>query len=635
VLCATLALFLRWLLNPILGGTAVPYITLFPAVMLSAWACGIGPGLATTFLGATGARYFFIDPVHSFSVCRLGDLLGLGLFVGIGSIVAYLNEALRKMRIQTLEHVRHLRNEVRERERADEALRESRERLQLALEAANEGLWDLNVRTGIAYYSPQYYRMLGFDVDEWPATYQNWLGLLHPEDRPTVDAQRTSQIKRQNGTFDLQYRLRKKGGAYAWVRSRGRVVSFAADGTPERLIGTLMDITDANKLEEQLRQAQRLDSIGRLAGGIAHDFNNLLTVINGYAAMSVDDLSIDSPVRNSLQEIYAAGQRAAELTQQLLAFSRKQLLRPVIVDLNKVIRDLSKMLNRLIGEDISLVMRLAPDLRNITADPSQVQQVIMNLAVNSRDAMPNGGTLIIETGNIYLDEEYVSGHPQVQPGNYSMLAVTDDGIGMSAETQERLFEPFFTTKAKGQGTGLGLSTVYGIVRQSGGRVWVYSEPNRGTTFKVYFPSTEQPASDSAPAVKGDQHGHETILVVEDQDEVRNLAVRALEKFGYTVFSAKSAEDAVAFCSRKEHALDLVVTDVIMPGMNGGELARQLRSLNPKLRVLFMSGYTDNVIAHRGVLDEGVEFLQKPFTADRLAEQVRTVLGSSGPAGVAE
>ena len=597
--------------------------------MLSAWAGGLGPGLLTTILGAIAVQYFLLAPLSSFALPSLADSLGLLLFVGVGTIISVLNQSLRTARAESLDHVEQLTSAMTERLRTEQALRESRERLQLALDAASEGLWDLNVVTGEAYYSPQYYRMLGYEVNEWPATYQMWLSLLHPEDRLEVDTARTEQIRRQAGRFDLEYRLRKKGGEYAWVRSRGRAVSLADDGSPTRLIGTLLDITDAKRLEEQFRQAQRLDSIGQLAGGVAHDFNNLLTVINGYAAMAEEELPPDSPVINHLHEIRSAGERGAQLTNQLLAFGRKQLLRPVVVNLNQVVDGLSKMLQRLIGENISLVSKLAADLRNVKADPSQLQQVIMNLAINSRDAMPGGGTLIIETANVHWDEAYVSKHPQVQPGPHVMLAVTDNGVGMTPETQERLFEPFFTTKPAGRGTGLGLSTVYGIIRQSGGRIWVYSEPGRGSTFKIYFPCSDEPVADAAPLPQIDLRGQETILVVEDQEEVRTLAVMVLSKFGYTVFSAGGPEEALTFCQSYAGRLDLLLTDVIMPVMSGRQLVERLKVLLPNLQVLYMSGYTDNAIAHHGVLEDNVAYLQKPFTAEQLAEKVRRVLGPSG------
>jgi PAS domain S-box-containing protein len=343
LLCAALGLFLRFTLNSTLG-SSVPYITFFPAIMLSAWAGGLGPGLVTTLLGAMAARYSLLAPLYSFAAPNLADSLGLALFLSVGIIISVLNQSLKNARAQSVEQVNLLTHEIAERRRADDALRESRERLQLALDAANEGLWDLNVTTGQAYYSPQYFRMLDFEVNEYPSTYQAWLSLLHPDDRPLVDGRRNEQIRQQGGKFDLEYRLRKKGGDYAWVRSRGRATSVAADGTPARLIGTLADITEAKRVEEQLRQAQRLDSIGQLAGGIAHDFNNILTVINGYAAMAQDDLPQDSPLMNNLHEIRAAGERAAQLTQQLLAFGRKQLLRPVVMNLNQVVTDISRML---------------------------------------------------------------------------------------------------------------------------------------------------------------------------------------------------------------------------------------------------------------------------------------------------
>jgi two-component system, cell cycle sensor histidine kinase and response regulator CckA len=625
VVCAVVALCLRLVLSSFLG-SAVPFMTFFPAIMVSAGAGGFGAGVVTTILSGLAAQYFVIVPGNSGKSAGLSDTLGIGLFLGVGTIISLLNESLRKSRADSVRHRDRLRDEMLEQQRLFEALRRNRERLQIALDAANEGLWDLDLITGEAYYSPQYYRMLGFEPNEWPASYQMWFSLLHPDDQPKVDAQRSEQINRQNGRFDLEYRLRKKNGEYIWVRSRGNVVALAPDQRPARLVGTLLDVTEAKKVEEQLRQSQRLDSIGRLAGGVAHDFNNLLTVINGYAEMALDDLSHDDPRRGSLQEIRSAGDRAAQLTQQLLAFSRKQMLRPVVLNINQVVDDISKMLQRLIGENISMVLKAAPDLYNITADAGQLQQVIVNLAVNSRDAMPNGGTLIVETSNVLWDQAYANLHPQVQPGAYVMLAITDNGTGMTPEVQERLFEPFFTTKPKGQGTGLGLSTVYGIVRQSGGQIWAYSELGYGTTFKIYFPCVDAAIDQPSAVQKTARHGSERILVVEDQEEVRILAVRALERFGYTVHSASNGEEALTFCRNQDRPVDLVVTDVIMPGMNGRELAERLKHLYPSLRVVFMSGYTDNVIAHHHVLEVNSEYIQKPFSANGLAEKVRKVLG---------
>jgi PAS domain S-box-containing protein len=514
---------------------------------------------------------------------------------------------------------------VDDRRRAQQELEESQERLQLALAAGNEGLWDWDALTGGCFFGPRYLSILGYESGDLPPLYETWIGLLHPEDRDTALEQRMHQIVHRGGAFTTEYRLRKKTGEYTWIQSKGKVTAWTPDGTPARIVGTITDITERKRLEEQFYQSERLDSVGRLAGGIAHDFNNLLTVINGYADMLAADLADIEIAAEGLTEIRAAGDRAAGLTQQLLAFSRKQLLQLSVVNLNDIVTEVSNMLRRLIGEDIQLVTRLAADLGNVVADQVQMQQILMNLAVNSRDAMPNGGALILETSNTYLDESYIGHYPDVRPGHHVLLAVTDTGAGMTPEVRERIFEPFFTTKPKGQGTGLGLATVYGIVKQSGGWIWVYSEPGRGTTFKLYFRQTDQRAAQSQRAARTDLRGTETILVVEDQEEVRTLATKALQRYGYTVFTACGAGEALDLCKEHPRAIDLVITDVVMPGLSGRELGDELIRMRPDVRILFMSGYTDDAIAHRGVLHEGVNYIQKPFTPEILAAKVRDVL----------
>ena len=379
------------------------------------------------------------------------------------------------------------------------------------------------------------------------------------------------------------------------------------------------------RAEEQLQQAQKMELVGQLAGGIAHDFNNLLTVINGYSEMLLADSPPGDPSRESLNEIRSAGERAAALTQQLLAFSRKQMVQPAVLNLNKIVTEIEKMLRRLIGENIKFVTRLAPDLGNARVDVGQIQQVIMNLAVNSRDAMPRGGSLIIETANATFDEAYAAAHPGARAGAFVMLGVTDTGIGMTAEVKERLFEPFFTTKPKGSGTGLGLATVYGMVQQSDGWTWVYSEENRGTAFKIYFPRTDAPLAETNHKPKTDLRGNETILVVEDEPGVRHLAIEALQRYGYAVISAASGSEALSLAQEFPDRIDLLLTDVVMPGLNGRELASQLREVRPQMRVLYMCGYTDNAIVHSGTLEPGLVLLQKPFTPESLAERVRDVL----------
>jgi len=383
--------------------------------------------------------------------------------------------------------------------------------------------------------------------------------------------------------------------------------------------------------EKQLLQSQKLEAVGRLAGGISHDFNNLLTVILGYSDIMKRNLQEGHPLRRNVEEIVRASERAASLTRQLLAFSRKQVMQPKVFDLNTVVTDLEKMLRRMIGEDVELRVCLQSELGNIEADPVQLEQVIMNLAVNARDAMPKGGKLSIETSNVYLDESYAREHVSVLPGDYVMLAISDTGCGMDEETRQHIFEPFFTTKEQGKGTGLGLSMVYGIVRQSGGNIWVYSEEGRGTTFKIYFPrvtadAEEYKRASQALDVPG---GTETILLVEDAALVRNLARQVLETAGYRVFEAASAEAAIDLCERiNGDRIDLLLTDVVMPGMSGNEMSRILVKKQPGMPVLYMSGYTDDAIVQHGVLEAGINFLQKPFSPGALASKVREVLDAS-------
>jgi two-component system cell cycle sensor histidine kinase/response regulator CckA len=382
------------------------------------------------------------------------------------------------------------------------------------------------------------------------------------------------------------------------------------------------------KTEEQLRHAQKMEAIGRLAGSVAHDFNNLLSVILGHGSFLLEDLKTADPIREEIVAIVAAGERAADLTRQLLAFSRRQVLAPRVLDLNAVVRDSEKMLRRLLRADIELVTRYDRDLVRVKVDPGQVDQIMMNLAVNARDAMPDGGKLTIETRRAVLDDAYASEHFDVTPGLHAMLAVSDTGVGMDKETQARIFEPFFTTKAQGKGTGLGLSTIFGIVKQSGGNIWVYSEPGKGTTFRIYFPSangTEETVEEITPPTT--LRGVETVLVAEDQEQVRHVACEILRRQGYHVLEAQNAGDALLVCERHPLPIHLLVTDVVMPKMNGRELAERLLVVRPDMKVLFMSGYTDNAIVHHGILDPDVAYVQKPLVPDVFARRVREVLDS--------
>ena len=398
-------------------------------------------------------------------------------------------------------------------------------------------------------------------------------------------------------------------------------------------IGTGIDVTARKLLEAELQQAQKIEAIGRLAGGVAHDFNNILGVILGYGELAESELAPGSPAREQVAEMVQAAQRAADLTRQLQAFSRKQVLQPRRLDLNELVANAHKMLARLIGEDIAVVVRQAPELGTVRADPGQIDQILLNLAVNARDAMPEGGTLTLETADVDLREDDAAiGRPTIRPGRYVMLAVSDTGVGMDAETQRRLFEPFFTTKPAGKGTGLGLATVYGIVKQSGGYIWVYSELGLGTSFKIYLPRVDELPEGTAPvdSLASTGGGSETILLVEDNLALREMIRRRLVGRGYTVLLAGDGEEALALSGARDEPIDLVLTDVVMPNLGGAALARRLGALRPGLRVLFMSGYTDGAIVQQGVLEEGVVLLEKPFSGERLERMVREVLDRPRP-----
>jgi len=424
----------------------------------------------------------------------------------------------------------------------------------------------------------------------------------------------------------------KKDGSRVPVEVSSRLI--CENGVPVAVQGSARDITERKRAEEalrasqlQLQQSQKLEAIGQLAGGVAHDFNNLLTAIIGYTDLSLRRPVLEDSIRHNLEETKRAAERAGSLIRQLLAFSRKQILEPKVLDLNAVVKDMHKMLTRLIGENIDLATRQTVDLGRVKADPSQVEQIIMNLVVNARDAMPNGGKVTIETANVTFDDHNALKHVSVKAGEYVMLAVSDTGTGIDEETQARIFEPFFTTKEVGKGTGLGLSTVYGIVKQSGGNIWVYSAPDLGTVFKVYLPRVDAAATMIEKLVLdlAAPRGSETILLVEDEDMVRGLSREILTEAGYKVLEAKRGAEAIDLIGEYVGAIDLLLTDVVMPGISGKEVAERLRELRPPACVLFMSGYTDEAIVRHGVLDADVEFIQKPFTWVRLAKKVRDVL----------
>ena len=392
-------------------------------------------------------------------------------------------------------------------------------------------------------------------------------------------------------------------------------------------IAFVSDISQRKALEAQLLHAQKMEAVGRLAGGVAHDFNNMLTVVAGYNRMILDELSPMDPLRGYAEEILKAADRAGALTNQLLAFSRRQVMQPRVINVNDVLTQTEKMLQRLIGEDVQLNLRLAADLGNIKADPNHIEQAIVNLAVNARDAMPLGGTITIETGNTELDEHYSKTHLGVKPGDFIMIAVSDTGHGMDSTTRQHIFEPFFTTKARGKGTGLGLATVYGMVKQSGGDIWVYSEPGQGTTFKLYFPRVAGTVAADASGISRTERslGSETILLVEDEQAVRDLTAKILKQLGYTALAAASGAEAIEISRSYSGFIALLLTDVVMPQMSGRQVADALVATRPGMKVLYLSGYTENAVVHHGVLETGVDFLPKPFTRELLGQKIREIL----------
>ena len=511
-------------------------------------------------------------------------------------------------------------------------LRTNRERLEMVLDATEEAYWDWNLETGEVLQSPRYDAMLGYGALEVPRGYQEWLSLTHPDDTARVSRGFSAFVSSSTDVYATEFRMRCKSGDYIWVSCRAKVVQRNASGAPSRMMGTLSDVTDRKKLEEQFLQAQKLESVGRLAGGIAHDFNNLLTVINGYSRLLITGSQKSDPKLKQLEEIRKAGERAAELTKQLLTFSRKNISEPRLLNLNAAVTDCETILRRLTPDHIVFTASFEAKQDEVVIDPSQVQQVLMNLVVNACDAMPSGGSLTIHTANVAAvpgaDEVEDS---QLASGIWVLLEVTDTGVGMDEDTVRHIFEPFFTTKEVGKGTGLGLSTVYGIVRRCGGMVRVESAVGGGTTFRIYFPVVSEgilvPGSVQTGATPAST-GSETVLVVEDQDVVREYTENALRTYGYSVISACSGDDALEVARRRTGPIDLLLTDIIMPGTNGKTVARELRKTRPETRVLYMSGYVDDIVNNAGEMEPGAEYLQKPFSPEALADKVRRTLNKS-------
>jgi PAS domain S-box-containing protein len=518
--------------------------------------------------------------------------------------------------------------DITERKRAEAELRQSEERYRDLVENAHDIIYSHDLEGNYTSMNKAAELITGYTPEE--ALCMNLSQMMPAEYLPTAQEMVARKLAGEKVTA-YETELIAKDGHRVAVEANTKLVF--QNGLPVGVQGIARDVTHRKNLEDQLRQSQKLEGIGQLAGGIAHDFNNLLTAINGYSSLALQRIEGNPSVRIYLEEIKKAGDRAANLTRQLLAFGRKQILQPLPLNLNDIVTDMSKMLRRLIGEDIDLTAKLDPELQKIQADPGQVEQVLVNLIVNARDAMPQGGKLTIETTNVELDREYASTHVGANPGAYVVLAVSDTGTGMNEQVRQQIFEPFFTTKEKGKGTGLGLSTVYGVVKQSGGNIWVYSEPNHGTTFKVYLPALASASSSSEPKAADSPvpRGSETVLLVEDEEVVRGLARQILEEAGYRVLVAQQGEEAVRFCNEHANEIHLLLTDVVMPGAGGKVVADRLSAMRPGIKVLFMSGYTDEAIVHHGVLDSNVEFIQKPFTPLGLSKKVREVLDSNGHA----
>ncbi len=602
VLSIILALIPAFLLADVVESRLVVFAV---AIMVSAWYGGWKPGVVATSFALTVSAYFSFAGARSASDYRRA-VIHLALFVFVAGLICSFNAALRS---------------------AQEGLRRSEVNFRSLVTHAPYGVCRCDSAGILLDVNPALVSMLGYGSGA-ELVGRNLANLYSDSQQWFVLADNLRLLEKFQGL------------AADWVRNDRTIVSVRLSGRAFRderntIFFELFaeDVTERRTLEQQLRQAQKMEAIGRLAGGIAHDFNNLLMVISGYSEFLMERIGPDQEMQGHAREIANAAARATSLTRQLLAFSRKQMLDPKIVDLNSVVSENVKMLTRLIGEDIDLVMISGQEIGAVKADPGQIEQVIMNLAVNARDAMPKGGKLTIETANVTLDANYARFHAPVKPGDYVMLAISDTGMGMDAETQAHIFEPFYTTKGL-KGTGLGLSTVYGIVKQSEGYIWLFSETGKGTSFKIYLPrfSATGEALATQPALAQEQtsKGHETILLVEDEENLRRLARQSLENQGYNVIDAPDGGSAIKISQAHPGPIHLLLTDVIMPGMNGRELANKLSPMRPEMRILYMSGYTENYIGHNGTLDEGITLLQKPFTLSALRSKVREMLDTPLP-----
>jgi len=566
--------------------------------------------------------------IDSFSAGAMGDFstrLDESSGDEFGRLAHFFNTFMEKLEVYN----RDLHDEIQSHQRSEEQLRKSEELYTKLVNTIPEVVIRTDLEGNILYVNDFTLEISGYNREELVG--QTMLTFIAPDEHERAIHNMRMMLSKRQPLHE--YRVLKKDADILYFEIGGDILHHE-NGLPFGRVYVCRDITqrklnelEKEKLQTQLVQAQKMESVGRLAGGVAHDFNNMLSVIIGNTEMALMDMTPSSPLHQTMQDILGAGMRSADLTRQLLAFARKQTIDPKILDLNDVVASMLKMLQRLIGEDIKLVWMPAGDLWPVNADPSQLDQILANLVVNARDAISEAGKITIETANIIYNDAYCSGHLDCQPGEYVLLAVSDNGMGMDKETLANIFEPFFTTKGKDQGTGLGLATVYGIVRQNSGFINVYSEPGQGTTFKIYLPrcTNEDTQDDHKEDDIKIQCGSETILIVEDDASVLNLSKGMLEKLGYAVFAVNHTDDALSLVSDDEKKIDLLMTDVVMPDMNGKELAKRINDIRPNIKCLYMSGYTANVIAHHGILDKNIHFIAKPFNLRDLAAKLREVI----------
>ncbi|HEV8124951.1 MAG TPA: MASE1 domain-containing protein [Gemmatimonadales bacterium] len=599
---------------PLLGEFDYPYL-LFPLVIWAAVRLGSrGASLMSLALAAVAISHTAAGGGPFVSPTPLGTLFALALYLGLVAITGMVLAATVQW----------------ERDTATRALQQSEGRLHLALDSARMGIWFWSLESQSLSWDDNLCKLYGLAPGMSVTSHEQFLERVHPDDRTMVAEQVRSSLA-TGGGLDYEFRILLPDGEVRWIADRGEV-GRNEQGVAVFMTGVCMDITERRNIEDRLRMAQRVEAVGRLAGGVAHETNNQMTIVLGAAEFVLRRADLAEPVRDDLQHIRRAAERTAAVTAQLLAFSRRQVLRNQVIRLNPVVTGWEPVLRRIIGEDCLVRLQLAEEIGSIRADPGQLEQVLLNLALNARDAMSRGGTLTIETFRTDITSATSRRHADTEmpPGSYSVLAVSDTGHGMTARTLGHVFEPFFTTKPVGEGSGLGLSTVYGIVKQSGGYVWVYSEPGQGTTFKIYLPEIQPRSGDTraeAPLAPPHQASGETILIVEDEHAVRHMLRRTLEEAGYRVLESESADAALIVVQTPGIEVHLVLTDVVMPGMTGRELGIRLSNLSPGTPVLYTSGYTDSEIARRGLLDPGTHFLQKPFSPDMVIRRVAELLRS--------